>query len=84
MVTDIGETGRHDEVDVFAVHGEGDSEVDGQGSPDKELVDDCPIVSVQAELQETREGGQGHSSSFSSRPLILLVEIIQQLFGCLG
>lgn len=64
VVTDEGEAGRHDEVDVFGVHGEGDSEIDGQGSPDKELVDSCPIISVQAELQETRGEVMGITHHF--------------------
>lgn len=64
VVTDEGEAGRHDEVDVFAVHGEGDCEVDGQGSPDKELVDGRPIISVQAELQEARGEVMGISHHF--------------------
>lgn len=53
-VTDKGEAHRRNEVDIFAVHDEGDSKVDGQGAPDEKLVDDCPVVCIQAQLQNTR------------------------------
>lgn len=41
-----------DQVHAVTVHGEGDSKINRKAAPDEELVDNCPVRGVQANLKE--------------------------------
>lgn len=51
-LTNEGKRSCEDQVHAITVHGEGDSKINGKAAPDEELVHNCPVRGVQANLKE--------------------------------